>query len=363
MPRFDLNGNPIPDDTGATPPAPPAYDPAAVPPIPPGYIPPPPSAGGYAPPPTGYTPPLPGYTPSPMASPPPAYRPAPPPPHLPYEPPPLPGQPPVAGRFPMPNEAPPLGPHAAPNYRPTPPRASAVDQMSSTVKWVAGGAAVFIAFTAVILMAHSPSVPAPSGFKPYMAPNGTYTVDRPNGWKVEQLKNGSDDVAGLTDPTDASAIMFSNKSAHIAIYQGTVQSVTGSVNTPLPASTLLKQNESDLLLSRFPRIDSLQDYSFTTEGFGDGHCLTWLAAPPRLGFGGRTQGYFVALSGGNYYVNVLCECRQDDWNTLKPAFQQVINSLVEQPAPGYQAPVPGGEAYPSGPPPQKTPPIDTTPGL
>lgn len=319
MARFDLNGNPIPDDSG----------PAASLPSTPVDV---GNPGRY------------------------------------QAPPPLPRDP----RSIPETYAPPASFQGAPVAPPMPqPYRPAVDprqaQREYAVKAVAGGSILFLGITIAILFGHPAPVPAPTGYTTYTALNGTFTVDRPDGWSVEQVNHGpgadaAADLAGMADDTDGGGVVFANKSARIAIYQGKIASITGSVSTQLPAQQLLKQQQSDLLNSQFSNVTDDQDYTFATDGFGDGASMTWSSTGTKSPFSSPEHGYYVAMSGGNYYVTVVCQCRETDWPTLERPFQDVVNSLTEMPAPGYSMPVPGGEAYPSGPP-QHREPIDTTPGL
>jgi hypothetical protein len=334
MARFDLNGNPLPDDQRVPPPPPPPgprYDLAGNP-LP---------SQPYSPPPNLPPPPP---LPSVHGAPPPTGSPFP---------------PPTTGRY---GAAPGQG---ASYYRP----ADAVERERKTfaIKWIVGGACLFLLIAILILVVHPAAVPPVTGYRMYTALNGTFTVDQPNGWDIQQLKhapgaNPADDF-GMGDSTDSGGVVFSKASAKITIYQGKVDSMSGSVMNSLPPDKLLKSYQDDLLSSKFSNVRDLQDYAFTTEGFGNGKSETWSASGPKIGLPSPYTGYYVALAGGNYYVTVLCECRQSDWDTVKPVFQHVINSMTELAPPGYQSPVPGGEAYPSGPPPQTKPPVNTTPGL
>lgn len=317
MARFDLNGNPIPEDQG------PNLPPARATPVHPND-----PGMPYAPP-----PPMPRNIPD-M---PPTYNAPPPPGHYFGE---------------------PVTPPMPAAYRPT--VNAQQEQRERAIKLIGGGAALFLALTAAILFGHPVSISAPTNYITYTAPNGTYTVSQPADWKVE-TSSGSSTFTAI-DATDSSGVTFSNRTARIVINQGRVDSISGSVMSPLPAQKLLNMQKNDLLTSRFANVSDLQDYAFSTEGFGDGASITWKASGTHSFLPLAMHGYYVAMSGGNYYVTMMCQCREADWPNLKDSFQKVVGSLTELPPPDYTAPVPGGEAYPSGPPPHRKP-INTTPGL
>jgi len=197
MARFDLNGDPIPEDQGPNLP-PPSH------PVRPGD----PGMPTYAPP-----PPLPRNIP-----------------HMPstYVPPPQYSGPPVTPQ--MPHRQPFVDPKQA--------------QREHAIKWIAGGAFLFVALTIAILFGHPASVPAPVRYVTYAAPNGTYTVDRPADWNVDQISNGATSTyASMIDATDSSAVVFSYRTAKITIYQGRIDSISGSVTNTLPAQRLLKMED------------------------------------------------------------------------------------------------------------------------
>jgi len=235
-------------------------------------------------------------------------------------------------------------------------------QREHAIKWIAGGAALFVALTIAILFGHPTPVPAPSSYVTYTAPNGTYTVSRPADWKVETTSNGSGTFAQMVDPTDSSGVIFSNRSARIMILQGRIDSISGSVTDAVPAQRILNMQKNDLLTSHFSHVTDDKDYAFSTEGFGDGASITWSASGLHTFLPAPLKGYYVAMSGGNYYVTIVCQCREADWPNLKGPFQKVVGSLTELAPANYTAPVQGGEAYPSGPPAHRKP-INTTPGL
>jgi hypothetical protein len=46
-------------------------------------------------------------------------------------------------------------------------------------------------------------------------------------------------------------------------------------------------------------------------------------------FGGKLHGYRVTALGRDKRIVMICSCSEDDWSTLKPAFDQVIESLQQ----------------------------------
>ena len=61
---------------------------------------------------------------------------------------------------------------------------------------------------------------------------------------------------------------------------------------------------------------------------GDARLSEWTARGNALGFGGAMHGYRASLAGGGKTAEVVCQCLESDWPTLKPAFQRVLASFV-----------------------------------
>lgn len=54
---------------------------------------------------------------------------------------------------------------------------------------------------------------------------------------------------------------------------------------------------------------------------------TYEADRPLWGIGGPIKGYFVTEANHDQCVVVVCECRKSDWKALQPAFDHVIDSI------------------------------------
>ena len=333
MPRYDLAGNPLPDEPGA-PAAPPQQSAApgqqfdlAGNPLP-----------MQAPPPQAYPPP--GAQQPLYGAPPPSPYGAPPPPAgaPPYGAPPA-GQPiygaPPAGAPPY--GAPPMGqpPYGAPPMAQGYGVAPTGADPEKTKKIVAGSISAVIAFAVFFWLCRiffPPAVAAPDGYTPYTSTNKVFIVDQPNGW--EAITN--DAVVGGSD-LNRGGVLFKNGTAKIDITQSTTAEVKAKallsmtddgadVLTQSATGRLFKQQH---ILAKGNKRDYSEKkpyYTFRTEA-GEGISATYTSSGPLVGFGGPVHGYYVAIAGSDKAFTIICECRQSDWNTLKPVFDRVVGSL------------------------------------
>lgn len=329
MPRFDLNGDPLPDD-GPRPAAPAIGAPPGgmgAPPAAQQYdlmgnpIGSPPQQATYAPSPPAYAPPPPAYAP-------PAYAP---PPH-PYAP---------GGGY----GAPPPG--AAAGYSSTSAAiasASAQDTAKNRMfVWIGSGVLIILLAFWIVWSLFPPSVPAPSGYTTYVSFYKTFSVDQPNGWTsstADSLPSSNDADGGPTpDPTAHGGVLFKDGTAKIDITQGSItdvraaallgsQGISTDTLTANPLDKLFQMNH-DRAKAGLANYEPGAQYSFQTQDFGEGESESFTASGPSFGIGGPVHGYYVAMCGSDKTVAVVCECREKDWQTLKPVFQHVVNSLVE----------------------------------
>jgi len=322
MPRYDLAGNPLPDDDQpkygqpASPggPAyggqPPRYDLAGNPIAP--------AASGAPPYPGTAAPPQGAYAPRPGAAPMPPYS------------------PPGAGGYP-----PPPGPGQYGGYA-QPVAVSSDDNSKKVVTFgiIAGVVAIALVAFAVANAPHA--LPATTAFTHYVDPFKQFNCDQPQDWDVisaEQI--GGQDV----DPSvDVGGVIFRKFGAKVDI--------TTDVVTKLTANMLMAPGDGSQALggSKLPELDKetynrvKNSYSQYAEvnatsidtGFGEAKAYEFTAGGPKFGIPVATHGYIVEMVGGTHSCVLVATAPESDWANAKPVFDRIVGSIAE----GASAPQP-----------------------
>jgi hypothetical protein len=349
MPKYDLAGNPLPEDPAsevrydlAGNPLPSGHSPAPPPPgspppgpqypqqlgvIPPQYAPPP---GSAPPPPMAY----PGG-----ATPPPAYPGSVPPPYN-----------PSSGTYPG-------APQGAPLYRPIAGSKIGVDNKKIYVGL--GIAAACIVFAVILLRILVPAhVPAPTGFYSYSAADRSFSCDAPLDWDKTSAEDATPGVESAVG-----GVLFKRGNARIDITTGDVSQLKADIlmssGAALPdgitsgsAEAMHKMYKSKVSIY----FANYQEQPMETFGSNMGEaCLSeWTADGPAMGFRHKMHGYRVSMVGSVKTAFVVCQCSDDDWMTLRPAFVHVMNSIQEGNLPkdpggplGVTMPPTGGTSIPA----------------
>ena len=348
MPRYDLAGNPLPDDDqpkygqpGAPGgPAyggqPPRYDLAGNPiaPAPSGAA---PYPGAAAPPPGAYAP-RPGAAPMPPYSPPGAGS---------YPPPGVGGYPPPPGQgggYPPPGAYPTAQPPGAGQYGgyAQPVAVSSDDNSKKVVTFGIIAGVVVIALVAFAVANAPHALPATTAFSHYVDPFKQFNCDQPQDWDVisaEQI--GGQDV----DPSvDVGGVIFRKFGAKVDI--------TTDVVTKLTANMLMAPGDGSQALggSKLPELDKetynrvKNSYSQYTEvnatsidtGFGEAKAYEFTAGGPKFGIPVATHGYIVEMVGGTHSCVLVATAPESDWTNAKPVFDRIVGSIAE----GASAPQP-----------------------
>ena len=318
MPRYDLAGNPLPDDN------PPPQQPM-------GGMPPP---GSYP----GAQQPMGGQQRYDLAGNPIATPGGMPPPAQPY------GQPP--GGMPPPY-APPGG---APPYGGPPPGAIQrnANGMPVIPKEDNSKQKMFVGVAAVVLLlligyivfqnAVPSTVEAPKFSGTYTDPMKTFSMKQPDGWDI----HSSEDVAGdpgSTDQPETTGVKFTKGTAYIDVnvedrtkYMHTqllTGSGTGEETFTNPGSTLdlVDRQQKHAVKAGLKNYTELGKKEVFATTWGEGHGYTFTSTGPAIGLPASIKGYRVCMMGGSKVITVVCVCRASNYDTLKKPFQDMINSI------------------------------------
>jgi|GEM_PF-1131394 len=337
MPRYDLAGNPLPDDN-----PPPQQHPGGMPQqgmgMPGAYpgAPPPPSqqqfdlAGN----------PIPNS--GPAHTPPPAY-----------------GQP-------MGGAAPPYGqPMGGPPpgmQRSTAGLPVIQEQDKSKQKIFIGVAAAVAGFFIIYVLVQNamPSaVATPVLNKTYTSHDNKFSVLQPDGWdvkdsadiKIPGVEKDPDSKTGGAKFTQGTAYFdlsladaADQKSAALLQSSGTGAEVLGGNGATEHFDKVIKGRMD----SQYRNYQDIETQKFSMPGFGEAVGHTWTASGHKFGLPADLQGYRVSAVGWTYSISIVCEGRKSNWPQLKDKFQDMINSvrMLEKEQPQRGLPVGGGGGLP-----------------
>ena len=310
--RYDLNGNPLPSPSRAAAPQQPAAPPPqgyGVPP-PQQYAPPPPPAYAPPPPPQGYAPPPPAYAP---------------PPQQPY------GQPPPQqyGYGAPPGQGPPPGyaPPGAPVYG----GALPAELKSKVGLYVGLGIVAALAiFVLVFIQATKPAIiDAPTAFRPTDSPDKAFTCTGPDGWETLTAGVQGSDEGGVTyrkgavtiDITDSSSLSFMSDAMKSPAPMGD----DPNMPAPPPPVVVMHDRQKNWLKEKYAEYVE-QDPQPLQVPFGDTRISEWTAKAGIIPH--EIHGYRVTMIGMNKAIVVDCHCPEGNWDTMKPVFLKVIQSIV-----------------------------------
>lgn len=167
---------------------------------------------------------------------------------------------------------------------------------------------------------------APTNFASFNAKDGAFKCDYPADWEAE-----GGGVKGYF------WAKFTSGSAEISIQSGSVGSVQADVINAGNRMAGVQEDEEELApvaqLHEMRKTDTAKDLGDYQEQppkairpkLGDGRKSQFTASGT---FGGGIRGYRATVLSHNKSITVLCQCAEGDWETLKPAFDRVIDSLA-----------------------------------
>jgi hypothetical protein len=165
-----------------------------------------------------------------------------------------------------------------------------------------------------------PRAVAPSAFATYKAPEGAFQCQYPEDWSVQP--------EGIHNRYK---VTFTKHHASIRISQGVLGSVLADISgalgagkdderSPVAQVHELKRRATEAEASGYKE----EPAQTVTTRFGKARRSAFTEAGS---FGKQTRGYRATVLGHQTQFDVYCECPAADWETLQPAFAQVIESL------------------------------------
>jgi hypothetical protein len=190
----------------------------------------------------------------------------------------------------------------------------------------------FVSVLAVALLAATAgcggAVPAPTAYATWLDKGGKFVCDYPKGWEA--------DGGGKPDSPNSWA-KFTAGAAEIKVDSDIAGSLLGDMagagrggfgqNEEPPVARIHPMGIRSMK-ENYAKYEEREPKPFQTKGLGEGRRSTFTAEQT---LGGKVYGYRATLLGGDRRITVVCSCPATNWQTLKPAFEKVVNSLRTSP--------------------------------
>ena len=215
----------------------------------------------------------------------------------------------------------PAGPISSPYAPPPPPKSAGGPALLIGL----GVAAVIVLALVFGLRGRKPVVvAAPASYKTYTALDGSFSCDRPAGWKMTE--------SGMQGGSLAQAA-FEQGPARVRVVADAAGSLLSesfnSANANLPPEQQTPPVEKLHAMDKKQLADDLTHYQeqpaqkAALPG-GDARVSEWTAADSS----GNLHGYRVTMLNKEREITVICLSPERNWATLQPAFQRIINSVT-----------------------------------
>lgn len=198
------------------------------------------------------------------------------------------------------------------------------------------GVGIAVLLVAIIAFVEMPrALPATTQFTSYADRDGTFNCDAPAGWDVLSIEdigsNNSD------EDSDVGGVLFKKFGAKIDITTDLVSKLTAAMLfAPGDGTDALTGSKLPLLVKQSNNKAKLSYSNFSplgTQGidssFGEASETEFTATGPKFGFPQATHGYVVEMCGFRRSCVIIASCPESDWGNAKPVFDRVISTMAE----------------------------------
>jgi hypothetical protein len=186
-------------------------------------------------------------------------------------------------------------------------------------------------------------VTAPKSFSPYTAADKTFQCVRPDGWRADGGAQGGVICRASFEQGLAEIEIISDLAGSL---MGDIVKGPGGAMPDLggvPGAPDIGGGSQEKPRSPVEKVHDMSkkdaESALKKDGFGEYEEQGAQAFQSALGearfseFGaggifGKARGFRVTILGGERRITVLCRAPEKDWEKVKPAFRQVINSLT-----------------------------------
>lgn len=185
------------------------------------------------------------------------------------------------------------------------------------LKKVGLGLGALTVFFLIFNLTRAKPVPLPASYTEHATGDGTFKCEAPEGWNIETTPSANGVAGGST---------FSSGTAKIKLKTDLSGSVMGDLIKDPKKSTLqiLHEMGAEKMKGDFGDYEEMPSTMYQG-GFGE----TWFCEFTGTGGfrEGKIHGYRATMMGGEKRIRIIATCRESDWETLKPAFDRVLNSM------------------------------------
>jgi hypothetical protein len=181
-----------------------------------------------------------------------------------------------------------------------------------------------ICMISILSGCNSPAV-IPTTFETFNAPDGSFAVTYPTEWQAEDGGKG-----------DFLWAKFASGSAFISIETDVAGSVMGDIAKS--HVNLIGMKDSGQDESPVAKVHETERESFEADNgvkeqtpsmpivtkLGEGRKAEFVGSKT---FGGLIHGYRATVLTTSRRITIVCQCSENEWESLKPSFDKVIESL------------------------------------
>ena len=175
-------------------------------------------------------------------------------------------------------------------------------------------------------------VAAPTSFSEYNAANGDFAVEFPGGWdsnghgKQNHFFEAKQGGASVTVKSSLAGSLMGDMadSGNSMMMGGDTTGMDEEFLEDLSAEAQVHQMGQEAMADQFGDEYSEGDAEKITPSLGEGRMSEFTGT---VGFGQEVSGIRATVLARDKSVSVLCYCSTSNYEALKPAFQQVIDSL------------------------------------
>ncbi|MBN2578340.1 MAG: hypothetical protein JXB10_05055 [Pirellulales bacterium] len=167
----------------------------------------------------------------------------------------------------------------------------------------------------------------PGSYQTYNHPDGTFKIEYPTEWEAKGDGKGCCAWASFTSGGAEIQVDTSTAGSLVGDIARSRGQMGGGMADPDPqfAPVAEAHEHGKEGFEEAEEVVEQESVPIVT-GLGDGRKSEYTGSST---FGGKKHGYRATALARDYQIRVICECPESEWESLKPAFDKVIESLSQ----------------------------------